>query len=140
VSSGERVNMLRRGESCWLCVKFEFGFIAGYGSLMIRVLPSSFLALTVDEVCLHFLPHPMRLDTLCFTFFVRNFLTGFSWLWAVGRFPYEIRWFWAHHFRVRVPHESSCFLVYYLLMRCHAFWAVTRFAHEMSCFSAPFEI
>jgi hypothetical protein len=62
--SGERVgegglmeNMLRRGESTWLCVKFEFGFIAGLG-ISIRALPASDLASTVNELCLHFLPHP----------------------------------------------------------------------------------
>jgi hypothetical protein len=33
-------------------------------------------------------------------------------------------------FRMRVLHESSCFLVHNLLMRCHAFSAVTRFANE----------
>jgi hypothetical protein len=57
-------NMLRRGESSWLCVKFEFGFIAGHNSLMIRVLPSSFLALTVDEVSLHFLPSPNAISCI----------------------------------------------------------------------------
>jgi hypothetical protein len=50
-------NMLRRGESSWLVVKFEFAFIAGHGSMM-RVLPPSFLALTVNELCLLFLPNP----------------------------------------------------------------------------------
>ncbi len=51
MSSGERgggvmENMLRRGESSWLCMKFEFAFIAGQG-ILIRVLPPYFLALTV---------------------------------------------------------------------------------------------
>ncbi len=85
----------------------------------------------------------MWLGALRCTYFVRDFLTGFScFLWAVVRFPYEIWCFGVHHFRVRVPHESSClcFLVHNLLMRCHAYWAVTRFAHEMSCFSFPNEI
>jgi hypothetical protein len=50
-------NMLRRGEPGWLCVKFEFSFIAGHGS-MIRVLLPSFLALTVNELCLLFLANP----------------------------------------------------------------------------------
>jgi hypothetical protein len=83
-------NMLRMGESSWLFVKFEFGFIAGHGSL-IRVLPCSFLALAVNEPCLHLWPHPYV--TWCFacTYFVREFLTGFScFLWAVVRFPNEI--------------------------------------------------
>jgi hypothetical protein len=35
--------MLRRGESSWLFVKFEVGFIAGHGSL-IRVLSSVFIS------------------------------------------------------------------------------------------------
>jgi hypothetical protein len=30
-------NMLRRGESSWLCEKFEFAFIDGYG-ILIRAL------------------------------------------------------------------------------------------------------
>jgi hypothetical protein len=50
-------NMLRRGESSMLCVRFEFGFIAGLG-ILIRDLPASYLALTVNELCLRFLPHP----------------------------------------------------------------------------------
>jgi hypothetical protein len=54
---GEMENMLRRGECSWSCVKFEIGFIAGQGSL-IRVLSSSFLSLTVNELCLRFWPHP----------------------------------------------------------------------------------
>ncbi len=40
----------------WLCMKFEFAFIAGHGSL-IRVLPPSYLALIVNELCLRFLPN-----------------------------------------------------------------------------------
>jgi hypothetical protein len=50
--------MLRRGESSWLCMKFEFVFIAGHG-ILIRFLPPSFLALTVNELmpcAAHFLP------------------------------------------------------------------------------------
>jgi hypothetical protein len=50
-------NMMRRVESSWLCMKFEFAFIAGHG-IMIGALPPSFLALTENELCLHFLPHP----------------------------------------------------------------------------------
>ncbi len=49
--------MLRRGESSWLCVKLGIGFVAGHGSL-IRVVPSSYLALTVNEISLDLLPHP----------------------------------------------------------------------------------
>jgi hypothetical protein len=43
---GEDVKYVEKGESSWLCVKLEFGFITGHGSL-IRVVPSSYLALTV---------------------------------------------------------------------------------------------
>jgi hypothetical protein len=43
---------------------------------------------------------------------------------------------WVHHIRVKVPHESSCFLVHILLMRCHAFWTVTRVASELVRFDA----
>jgi hypothetical protein len=52
------------------------------------------------------------------------------------RFPYEISCFWVHNFRKRFPYESSCFLLHELLMRFHAFWAATRFVHEISCFLA----
>jgi hypothetical protein len=40
-------NMLRRGESSWLYMKFEIAFFAGQ-SILIRVLPPSFLALPVS--------------------------------------------------------------------------------------------
>jgi hypothetical protein len=49
--------MLRRGESSRLCMKFEFAFTAGHG-ILIRVLPSSILALAVNELGLLFLPNP----------------------------------------------------------------------------------
>jgi hypothetical protein len=60
-------NMLRRGESSWLCMKFEFAFIAGHG-ISIRILPPSFLALTVKEPCLIILPNPYA--TSCFVLHV----------------------------------------------------------------------
>jgi hypothetical protein len=68
--------MLRRGESRWLCLKFEFAFIVGHG-ILIRVVPPSFLALTVNELCLLFLPHPYA--TSCFMLHVFRM-----------RFPYGI--------------------------------------------------
>ncbi len=82
-------NMLRRGESSWLFVKFELGFIAGHGSL-IRVVPCSFLALTGNELCLHFLPHPCA--TWCFALHIlcKRFPEGI-FLRFVGRC--EISWF-----------------------------------------------
>ncbi len=47
VNSGERKglmgNMLRRGESSWLCMKFDFAFFAGQ-CVFIRVLATSYLA------------------------------------------------------------------------------------------------
>ncbi len=46
---GEDGEYVEKGESSWLCVNLEFGFIPGHGSL-IRVDPSSYLALTVIEV------------------------------------------------------------------------------------------
>jgi hypothetical protein len=49
VSSGRRGgvmgSMLRRGESSWLCMKFEFTSLAGH-SVLIRVLPPSFLEIS----------------------------------------------------------------------------------------------
>ena len=56
VIAGVMGNMLRRGENRWLCTKIEFAF-AGHG-ILIRVLPPSFLALTVNELCLLFWPNP----------------------------------------------------------------------------------
>ncbi len=47
-------DLFRRGESSWLCMKFEFALFAGYGFL-IMVLPPFFLALAVNELCLFFL-------------------------------------------------------------------------------------
>jgi hypothetical protein len=62
-------NMLRRGESSWLCMKFEFAFFVGHG-ILIRVLSPSRLALTVNELCLLFWPITlMRLHAVCCTFF-----------------------------------------------------------------------
>jgi hypothetical protein len=87
-------NMLRRGESSWLCLKFEFAFFAGHG-IFIRVLPPSFLALPVNELCLLFWPNPYT--TSCFVlhiFFVRDFLTELSCFFGVV---------------VRIPYEISCF-------------------------------
>ncbi len=71
VSSGESgwgggvdgENMLRRGESSWLCMKFEFAFFAGHG-IFIRVFPLSFLVLPMNELCPPFLPDPYA--TSCF--------------------------------------------------------------------------
>ena len=57
VSSGERgwamEYMLRRGEGSWFYVKFEFAFFADHG-IFTRVVPPSFLALSVNELCLLF--------------------------------------------------------------------------------------
>ncbi len=50
MGGGGVMNMLRRGESSWLCIKFEFAFFAGHG-ILLRVLSPSFLALTVKELC-----------------------------------------------------------------------------------------
>jgi hypothetical protein len=49
-------NVLRRGESSWLCMKFEFVFIAGH-SILIRVLLPSFIVITVNELCLQMRYH-----------------------------------------------------------------------------------
>jgi hypothetical protein len=66
VRTGERGvlmgNMLRRGGSSWLCMKFEIAFFAGHGILM-RVLQPSCLTLPVKEIFLHFWPNPCV--TLC---------------------------------------------------------------------------
>jgi hypothetical protein len=67
-------NMLRRGESSWLCMKFV---LFADHSILIRVLPLCFLALTVNELCVLFLPKPHA--TSCFVLHI--FLV---------RFPYEI--------------------------------------------------
>jgi hypothetical protein len=48
--------MLRRGESSCLCVKCEFAFFACH-CILIRLLPLSFLALFVNELCLLFWPN-----------------------------------------------------------------------------------
>ena len=76
-------NMLRRGESSWLCMKFEFAFFAGHG-ILLRVLPPSFLALTVKEVCfILILLNPFA--TACFVLHVvlLRFSSGISiWFWA----------------------------------------------------------
>jgi hypothetical protein len=48
--------MLTLGESSWLCTKCEFAFFAGHG-ILIMVLPPSFLAFPVNELCLLFWPY-----------------------------------------------------------------------------------
>jgi hypothetical protein len=76
-------NMLRRAESSWLCMKLQFAFFAGHG-ILIRVLPPSFPALPVNELCLFFWPNP--------------YATGFSCCWVQNcciRFHYESSHFWA---------------------------------------------
>jgi hypothetical protein len=81
----------------------------------------------------------VRLHALCCIFFVWDFLAGFScFLWAVVRFPNEIsNAFYLHIFRARFPCGGvHAFAQHNLLMRFHAFWVVTRFAHESSCFLA----
>jgi hypothetical protein len=62
--------MLRRGGSSWLRMKFEIAFFSCHG-ILIRVLPPSFLAWTVNELYLPFWPAPYAaLSSLCRTFFV----------------------------------------------------------------------
>jgi hypothetical protein len=51
-------NMLRRGDSRWLCTKFEFAFFAGHG-ISIRALSPYFLALTVNNP--YFVQHISRM-------------------------------------------------------------------------------
>ncbi len=129
-------NIFRRSESSWLCMKFEFTFFAGHG-ILIKVLPSSCLALTVDELFPLFWPNSYA--TSCFvlqTFCVWDFLPGFSFfcepLWDIlMRFPYKS--FCVHNSRMRFPYESSFFLLHNVHMRFHAFWASTRFACDISC-------
>jgi hypothetical protein len=56
-------NKLRRCESSWLCMMFEFAFIDSHG-ILIRVLPPSFLGFPVNELCLLIVPNLNV--TLCF--------------------------------------------------------------------------
>jgi hypothetical protein len=65
--------MLRRGESSWLCMKFESAFFAGHG-ISIRLLPPSFFALPVNELCLLFLPNPYA--TSCFVLHILHAFWG----------------------------------------------------------------
>ncbi len=61
----------------------------------------------------------MRLDALCCTFRVWDFVAGcWCFLWGV----------------VSLPFEMSCILLHNLLMRCHAFGTAAGFAYESSCF------
>ena len=134
-------NMLRRGESSWLCMKFEFAFFAGHG-ILLRVLPPSFLALTVKEVCfILILLNPFA--TACFVLHVvlLRFSSGISiWFWAVVRFPA----FGCMVFLLRFPCESSCFLLHFFLMRfayeISCFLTLMRFPCEISCFFNRYEI
>ncbi len=73
MSSGDRgggggvdgENVEKGRESSWLCMKFTLAFIAAHG-ILIRVLPPSFLALAVNELCLLSVPNPSLCDlTLC---------------------------------------------------------------------------
>ncbi len=95
--------MLRRGESSWSCLKFEFAFFAGHG-ILIRVLPPSFLALTVNELCLLFWPNPCV--TSCFLQHIFLMIPNGIFmllLLAVERFAYEISCLLEHSFLMRFP-------------------------------------
>ncbi len=65
-------NMLRRGESSWLCMKFKLAFFAGNG-ISIKVLPPSFLALPANELCLLFLPDPFAISCFVLHIFRKRF-------------------------------------------------------------------
>jgi hypothetical protein len=77
-------NMLRRGDSSWTCMKFEFALFARH-SILIRVLPPSFLALTVNELGLLLKPNPYA--TSCFVLHIclMRFLNGIFMLFLGGR-------------------------------------------------------
>ncbi len=64
-------NMLRRGESSWLCMKFELAFLVDHG-ILIRVLPPSFLALSVNEYFLLLLPNPYANSCFLLCFFASS--------------------------------------------------------------------
>ena len=114
VSSGERVR--GGGGRGWWAICWEEASVVGcswslsLASLRTTVVWSGFFRVhflrwlwmsSASISCLTL----VRLDGLCCTYFVGDFLTGFSrFMWAVVRF--------------------------------YAYWAVTRFAHEMLCFSA----
>jgi hypothetical protein len=110
-------NMLRRGAaSSWLCMKFEFAFFADQG-ILIRVLPPSFLALPVNELCLLFWPNTYATSAhFPYEISLRDF---HAFVCAVMRFPYKI----LHNFHIRFSYESSCFLLHNLLMRFYAFYS-----------------
>ncbi len=74
-------------EKSWLCMKFKLAFFGGH-CILIRFLPPCYLALTVNELCLLFLP------TLC------DFKLCAAHIFRMG-FPCII---------VRLPYEMSCFL------------------------------
>ncbi len=103
--------MLRRGESSWLCLKFEFAFFAGHG-ILIRVLPPSFLALTVNELCLIFLPNPCA--TSCFLLHIILMIPNgiFMLLLAVMRFAYEISCLLQHNLLMRLPYVKVIGLLF----------------------------
>ncbi len=113
-------NMLWRGESSWLCMKCEFTFFAGDG-IFVRVLPPSFFAFTVNELCL--LCRPNHYATSCFVLHI------FRMEICYRDFSYEISTFffmrfhasYLHNFRMRFPYESSCFLLHNFLLRFLAF-------------------
>jgi hypothetical protein len=95
-------NMLTRGESSWLCMKFAF--FAGHG-IFIRVLPPSYVALPVNELCILFLSNHEVTWCSALRIFRMRFLTGiFMFIfWAVVRFPSEISCF----VRLKIFHEIS---------------------------------
>ncbi len=86
---------------------------------LIMVLPSSFLALPVNELCLLIWPNPYA--TSCFVLHTFIYISnGICCFWAVLRFPYEMSCFWVYNFRVRFP----CFWV-------HAFCYIIRLWYFM---------
>jgi hypothetical protein len=122
-------------EKGWLCMKFEFSFFAGH-SILIRVLPPCFLALSVNELCLLFWPNPYATSRFVRHIFRMRFPDG-AFMLFVGRYrsPYEISGFLSVYIAMRYPYESSCFLLHNLLMRFHSFWPLRdfmRFPNEIS--------
>jgi hypothetical protein len=109
------LNMLRRCKSSWLCMKFEFAFIAGH-SIFNRVLLSSFIAMNVNELCHLFRPNPYAISCLMLPFFCIRLPKGFSrFFLAVMKFSYEISCFLQQTFLVRFPDESLCDLCFFAL-------------------------
>ncbi len=133
-------NILRRDENSWLCVKFEFVFFAGHG-ILIRVLPPSCLAFTVNESASFVNESGLTLimwcHALCCAFFVLNFcyIMWFHTFVPLRDILMRFHNFWPQwDVLMRFPALCCITFLWDLLMRFHIFCHCKIFLRDVMLF------